>query len=436
VLQTAAGWQATALASRAAETWNEGTPAEFAERLAAFVAKHGVATNRILLGVRSQAVLVAGFQAPPADQRDRRTLGYQLESRLPLAAEEMAADFLREGDHVLGVCIETKTWLPRIVALESRGLRVQSISPAALLALQSLLNEGDWNRADVVLWQDGSAVELWRMANGRIMGWQHLEADPAIVDRHLAVESLTAGAPLRVAIINGAELRVGLRSLERPEFVLTTRDTKPLAEHAIAQADAVLRGAETPWIELRRDELAAGDPYRAVRGSLHLLAAAAAIFLITLAAAFFVKDWQYRAELARLTDEQAQYFRSAFPNTRIPGAVVARMRSEHAKLKGSRNAAADIKVPLPAMRVLVELLNALPSHEAFAVRELRIEDGQIDLDLRLRQHASVNNIVAGLESRGFAVNAPATARQDDASVTCRIFGELQLAGAERAEGGP
>jgi type II secretory pathway component PulL len=288
----------------------------------------------------------------------------------------------------------------------------------------------------VIVWQDEADLELWRRAGQRITAWQHLDADPTALAQHLAVAALAASSPLRAVLINGStELRAELQAAALSEIELATRETRPIAEHAALQADAVLRG-EAPWIELRRGELASGDPYRNVRRSLRLVMAAAAVFLITLTGVFFAKDWRQRNELARLTQQQAEAFRQAFPSARVPAAVVARMRSEHAKLQASRTAAKEVKPPTPALRVLVELLHALPAGEPFAVRELRIEDGQIDLDVHLRQHAGVNQIVESLEARGFAVSAPATARQDDASVSCRIFGELQLAGAQRAEEQP
>lgn len=437
VLQTADGWSATTTELNAHEVWGEGSPADLAKRVADFVAKHRLPPNRILLAVRSQAVLAAGFAAPAADHHDRPTLCYQLESRLPLAAEDFVADFLRAGEHVLGICIDVKTWLPVISELEQRGLRVQSISPAALLALQSLFKQRDGDGYDIVMWQDAGAIELWRRDGERIKGWQHLEPDSRVVARQLAVETLTAGRPLRAVLINGsAELRAELECLGLADIELATRETKSIAKHAAAQAKAVLRGGEAPWIELRREGLAAGDPYRGLRGSLRMLSLAAAVFLITLTGVFFAKSWQFQNQLVRLNSQQAVSYSAAFPGARVPAALVARMKSEHAKLLGSHTAAEDVNIPVPALRVLLELLQALPSRERFVIRELRIEDGQIDLDVHLRQHASVNQVVQSLEARGFSVSAPATARQDDTSVSCRIFGALQLAAVPHQEGEP
>jgi type II secretory pathway component PulL len=434
LLQTAEGWSIATPQGEAVVQWGDVAPPELAQRAADFVSQRQLSADQLLLALSSDSVLAAGFTLPLVDQRDRRTLCYQMESRLPLAAEDFAADFIRDGEQVLGVCIDIRQWLPVVSALEARGLRVQSISAAALLALQSHFKERGGNVYDLVLWHEAGRVELWRTRQEKVAGWQHLTADPQTLARHLAVESLGASEPLTVLLINGpATLRTELDAIGLAELRLVTLDDKSLSEHALEQAQAVLGGKEVPWVELRRGVLAAGDPYRNVRRPLRLLAAAAAIFLVTLTAVFFVKARQYENELARLNRQQEEYYRSAFPGSRVPAAIVARMKSEQAKLVGSHQTAEDVDIPLPALRVLLELLRAIPTGERFAIRELRIEDGQVDLDVRLRQHASVNQFVGALESHGFLVNAPSTAREDDTSVACRIFGTLELASGPRED---
>ena len=66
---------------------------------------------------------------------------YRLEEHLPVAAEEVVADFVppadREAPSQLGVAIERRLLDPIVAAVEAAGLRVGAICPAALLVLQA-----------------------------------------------------------------------------------------------------------------------------------------------------------------------------------------------------------------------------------------------------------------------------------------------------------
>ena len=60
------------------------------------------------------------------------------------------------------------------------------------------------------------------------------------------------------------------------EFELRFVKTKRLVDYAARQAEAILEGRASPSIELRREELTAGDPNRAQRSVRMLRSSAVA----------------------------------------------------------------------------------------------------------------------------------------------------------------
>jgi len=397
-------------------------PDALAQHVAEFVTQHELSDDRILLAPASFSVLAARFEASAADQRNRRTLAYRLESSLPLAAEEFVADFFCRGERVLGVALPIDDWLPIVQELDARGLHVQSICPAAMLALQAIQKTHQIDGYDVVVWQDESAAELARFEDRQLGQWHHVPADSRHVARLLAVEMLKRNEPARVALVNASpETRTACRQLEQARIELTEVDAPDLPESAVTAAAAALGGAATPWFDLRRGDLSTGDPHRSIRGPLRLCLVAALLLMITLSGAFLTRSWQNRQQVREFQSQQAKLFHQAFPTTPVPAAILSRLRSEKTKLAGARGDTQNVRLPTPAMSVLFELLAALPERERFRLRELRIENGQLDLDVEVAEHAGVTVIVQALEDRGFEVSAPSTVRQSDDMVSSRIF---------------
>ena len=70
----------------------------------------GYSGEPVLLAIPSAQCLAAGVPIDrPAQLRQRQTLLYQLEQCLPLAAEDVVADFINRGQEVLGVAVETSS---------------------------------------------------------------------------------------------------------------------------------------------------------------------------------------------------------------------------------------------------------------------------------------------------------------------------------------
>lgn len=428
LLQDSSGWQIAAVGTDD-ETLHklqcdcDGPPNVLAEAVEEFIQERGLSNVNIVIGVSSTSALAGSFEVRPEDQRTRRTLEYELESVLPYAAEEVVADFICSGNDVLGVAVRVETWLPIVIELEVRGLRVQSISPVALLALQSYLDQVEPNLPDLILWHDDSTLEMFRCRDGAVTKWCRWYADIQAATRQLAIESLNQIGGARCELINASNELFELDF----DIEFSNTETASLAERALQTCAAILDGNRSPLVELRREELAAGDPNRAVRGSLQLLFAAAAIFLIALTSVFWIKSAQYQRRTHELQQQQVAEFRDAFPESRVPAAVLSRLRSEHAKLAGARSGKGVVEFPVSALHVLFEFLSALPENQRYRFRECRIEDGKIDLDVELRSHNEANVLVGSFENRGFSVTAPTTVQQSEKTVTSRIFANIRAA---------
>jgi hypothetical protein len=392
-----------------------------------FIRDRRWSNTNIVIGVNSTSALAGSFELGDDDPRLRRTLLYDLERILPCAAEEIVADFSFAGNKVFAVALRIDVWLPIVIELEARGFRVQSISPVALMALQSYLDDADDDSTDVVLWQDDREIELFRFHDKSVSAWRHFHADERAVASQLAVESLTRFTPLRCELINTSE-QYAQNGLECRE-----RETGSVAEHALRTAELVLAGSRSPLIELRREELAAGDPSRPVRGSLHYLYAAAVLLLVAVTSVLWIRSIQYQRRTDELLRQQVTCFKEAFPQSPVPVAILSRLGSERTRLSGARSGNGDVEFPVSALHVLLEFLSALPADQKYRFRECRIEDGRIDLDVEVRSHNEANVLVSSFGKRGFSVTAPTTVQQGPQTVSSRIFAELRAAGRSREE---
>src|SRR5688500_17692659 len=113
-------------------------PAEVADAAAAALAALGYAGGGVMLALPSAWCLCAAIRLDDLPARNnRQAMTYRLEEKLPLSAEDVVADFLPiAGAAALGVCVDKRTLAPLVQALESRGVAVEAVCPASLLAFQ------------------------------------------------------------------------------------------------------------------------------------------------------------------------------------------------------------------------------------------------------------------------------------------------------------
>ena len=128
------------------------TPAD-TSTVAALIAKslhkHGYRGEAVMLALPSRLCLCANVDEKGLRNRNRDAgLYFRLEERLPLALEEMVADFIPGQDQSLGVAVAIDAVEPIILALEDQGIVISSVCPAALLLADEVLKQG---QVDVVM---------------------------------------------------------------------------------------------------------------------------------------------------------------------------------------------------------------------------------------------------------------------------------------------
>jgi len=435
LLEMAQGWQ-IAGAGGAAPAWQTLSnsaalgPEELAAAVERFVAAQRLPRDQVAIGLHSASAWCVGFTANATDLRQRRLLEYQLEDALPLAAEQFVADFLVDGAHVLGIAAEVARLEPLVSALERRGLRVQSIAPAALLAAGPALAATNGGAARLVILQEDDGVSVFRVGR-QVQDWRYLPAEGAALARHVTVEALQAAGRLPARLVNvPPEFAAPLSGID--QVSCEAESGAPFAELVRQGAAAVLGGRQTPLIELRRGALSAGDPYRAVRAAGGWLLAAAALLLIGLTTFFALRAAQLEQAADTVAQRQAALYRQAFPGTTPPTAIVSRLESERAKLAGQRSDEAKIWLPPSGMNVLHSLVAALPDGIRFQVETLRIENGQIDLGLEVPSVGEAGQVATALARQGFVVEPPSTEQRAPQRVSVRLRGAAP--GSDKSRG--
>ncbi len=395
-----------------------------AARVEAYARDRGIARAEIVVALDARETLAATLVVDPRDARHRTTLRYELENHLPWSAEETVADFVVHDSLVLGVAARTDRWTGLIEALETKGLAVSSMGPLAILGAQDCREEDWFRHADGLVWRDEGVVHVLRLRDGRPCGWQwHAdEAEPIAAEIRSHSKEPDDELP-RWIVVNGDDMFVS--SIDSLDCAVQRVETEPLREHARRIAADLLTGRQLAWVELRRGELARGAPHRAVRRAAAVLAAALLLLAVSWFAALGWKTLRNHARAAELDRQQAEVYRDLFPGKRVPPAVAARLRSEHARRFAARRIPSSVHLPTPALTVLRDFLQSLPKTTRVHVRELRIENGSLDLHADLRRHADATELAEALRAHHFEVPPPSTEQNSDHSVSVRLFAQWQ-----------
>jgi hypothetical protein len=371
----------------------------------------------ILLALPSAQCLAAPIATAGLPAKDRRrAMAYRLEEKLPIAAEDVVADFIpapADSPCAFGVCTRTAGLAPTIDALEAAGVAIAAICPAALLALQHLTESNPTAAAaDAILWPTADdQLELFLLQHARPHGWYVLPNDPKDLLLHLALEFPPGARPRTIATTSlSAELRAALST--RPDLRITDLKTPAPDLAATSIARAILAGKAQPWIDLRRDALAARDPFRQVRTPLNCAIAAVVLFLCCAIAAMVWRAARYDQVAAHFADDQRDEYRTAFPAAPLPDDVRSRLESEERSLRGLSGDGAAAPPPDEAgLLTLRDLIARLPSPDdlRYRVLELRLDRGRFTLEGQTRAHADADAIAAALRAGNrFDVEPPRT----------------------------
>lgn len=188
-------------------------------------------------------------------------------------------------------------------------------------------------------------------------------------------------------------------------------------------ASDLVDGRLPPVMDFRRGRLAVHDPVRFLRGSLKVFARALGVFLVILFAALWWKAMQYESVVSDAEQAMRDAFKEAVPGQRVPTAIVKRMKSEHRKMLGQRSGQKLAQQPSDALVVLAAVLAAVPEQSRFEVQNLRINDGNLLLDVTSSDYDEGASLAKQLEVAGFTVEPPSSSRTSRGVVETRLSGK-------------
>ena len=206
----------------------------------------------VLLALPSRDCLCASIKTLDLPARQRReAMLYRFEEKLPVSAEEIAADFVAGDANALGVAVEKRLLDPLIAAIEAAGMRVAGAFPASLLALQHWVEmEGAVSSpAEMVLWSDGASnAELFLLREGRPAAWFMLPEVVDDVSRHVQVMLLSEPRATRLV---GCGISSDISS-RLTELGVNVAETNSLAlrDAAIKSGVMVLADKRQAWVNL------------------------------------------------------------------------------------------------------------------------------------------------------------------------------------------
>jgi hypothetical protein len=409
-------------------------PSIVASQVMAFANEHSLDIEKIMIAVGSESVLFAAIPLEVAtDIRNNQALRFALESELPIDAESIVADAIakngkRRSGRLAAVCLEVARLKPIVDALEKLRGRVQFIVPSAILALEQAVAEKLLPTPSISIWSldevaGSKRVEVLVLGSDKLLcDWRISSLDKSVLNQHLlqmdsnGVQVLLCG--------NNEDLQ------EMSEVVPTARSIaidRPMLLRT--RANSILSRRDNPCVDLRRDELAGQDPMRRDRPALMRLALAFGILVVTLCGALLWNAYLYRETAGLYKMKQQQVFRSAFPTQRTPAAILARLKSEHTKAKGTRKTDTKTESPQSALLTLHGILDSLTDDFPFEIDNIRIENGRFTLEIELRSQQDAGRIVALLSHRGFDVEPPSTTlingERIQAKINARVVASLQ-----------
>ncbi len=403
-------------------------PAQQAARgLREFLDQSGYDGHGVVLAIPSSWCLCAAIETDELQLKPTpEALTFKLEDQLPVAAEEVVADFVTTPKRALGVAVCIDRLGPLVECLEDHGVAVQYICPTAMLAAQGATPVQPGHDPRVALWANGDATEMITFDAQQPASWYHLRSNRQAVKLAFAALAVNADAPPAVTT-HGVSGDV-TRSLETLASGWTvTGDGQQLEPAAAATAGEVLAGRINPWINLRRGPLAVRDPLRQVRLPLNCAVAAAAVFLITVNLVLFWQTRQHHDTIGRHATLQEVIFTELFPGRRVPLNVRSRLASEKRHLEAIKGQSTPLANQASTLNTLYQVLRGLPADARFRVSDLRLGGDRLDLSGQARSHSQADAVANALNQHSpFVVSQPSTEQLPDGGVVFKITGQKQI----------
>ena len=386
--------------------------------------------GRIVIAMASESVLFATLAAGDAiDIKNNTALRFALESVLPIDAESIVADSMPGDAGVLAAVAMEVTQVDELVqSLEELQCKVQCIVPQSLLTFEQVIADKRLPAPSVSLWISSQGTERPRVEilslglNHAFRNWQLTEIDSGSIERHLLL--LNADKYPLFLFGSTSELMQLTNLVERNHQVVEIDRTALLSQ----RASTILSGRADPWIDLRRDALASQDRWRPYRKSIRRLAIASCLLVLSVCCTLLWRARECQALVGLYEQNQQSLFKNAFPDQRIPAAILGRLKSELSKASGIRKTDTTTLPAQSAMAVLRKVVESLTEEFPFEVEEIRIDSGTLAIEMELKHQEDAGKIASALAMKGFRVEPPATALVDGERILASFVGSFDSKG--------
>ncbi|HZK82384.1 MAG TPA: hypothetical protein VFC46_14985 [Humisphaera sp.] len=413
-------------------------PAQIAASVSAALHDAGYSGEGTILAIPSSWCFAASIAVGDLPKNDRQAMLYRLEEKLPLAAEAVIADFIHHGgahaatsvETALGVCVQIDAVRPLVEALEAAGVAVASISPAALLAVQDIIESDKPAEAPslhlMLLGCDAgrSQVDLLVIDRSAPVSWSIVSSNISDLKFQIDMALMEADEPPRIDACDiDATLVASLsRTIGQPIAIRAGG----VLEAAGQFAGEIGSGRRRPWVEFRRGAMAIADPLLVYRKPLNFLLASAVALLVAISIAMFIRIARYERAAQLSEQKMVQAFSTQFPGWPVPANVKAVVESEYSKSAVRGGASLPIESGRSALQTLDDVIGKLPADARFTINQMTLEDSTFEIQGRVRSYEDVDAIAAAARKAGMDVPPPQARKDGDG------FWSFTLRGARSA----
>jgi hypothetical protein len=412
------------------------TPAQIARSVMPALERLSYQGQPAFLAIPASWCIAATIDIADLPRGDQKAMLYRLEEELPVAAEDIIADFVlrsstqKNADTALGISVSTDLLKPLVDALEAAGIRIQSISPIVLCAAQSLIDDTPLTPLALLAREsdEGEAqISVVTIESGTLTGWALLAADAEDLRLSLKMMVPAANADWRYEAMSVAPhlIQAVAKTIDAPIEL-----RKPsVSEAAASFGDAVLAGRTKPWIEFRRGALAVGDRLRQHRTSLNRLLVAAIVLMAVSTSVTFIRAQRYIERQAAIDDQLAQTFHEAFPGWAVPTNLKAVVEAEHRKAQTSTGQSLPAEGQGSAVQTLHDVLTRLPADGHYTLDTMSFEPDAFQIEGRIQSYEQVDALAGAAKDAGLLVETPLTRRGSDGFWNFTLHGTRPLAAA-------
>ncbi len=354
------------------------------------------------------------------------TLRFRLEADLPLSAEEIACDFhfgptSVKSSVVAALACEVAPWLPLTRHLNQVSCSLRMFSAKSLLILQSLVEQRAIAETCLAVLVIDGTYEIVVLRQNQVVGWR-MSGDAQNASRDWKMLGQDFEQQVFLAMDAVGEL-TSFREFSGGEVPETDIIRVNQTTELIRLLTRLPSNRSQVWFDLSSDEqLNEKGHEQETLQRLRRTALFVGCCLLGVALAAYTRAVRVRTVVAAVKQQQRELVTKAFPEQKSSPAVMARLKSEHAKWKGLRSADKNPEMPVSALPALSQIVACIPQDLAMSLLELRIENSQVYLDVEVNEIQSVGILAEALQKSGLDVSPPTTTSVRDGRVRAQIRG--------------